>query len=104
MLDIKLAVDEAVSNVMRYAYGGDAQRSVRVALRLVESGLETEICDDGLEFDPFAQELPPPDELRSGGRGIFLMRAVMDECEYDRVDGRNRIRMRKHLATSAVDQ
>lgn len=104
MLDIKLAVDEAVSNVMRHAYGGDAQRFVHVALRLVASGVETEICDDGLEFDPFAQELPPPDELRSGGRGIFLMRAIMDECEYDRVDGWNRIRMRKHLATSTVDQ
>lgn len=104
MLDIKLAVDEAVSNVMRHAYGGNAQRPVHIALRLVASGVETEICDDGSEFDPFAQELPPPDELRSGGRGIFLMRAVMDEWEYDRVDGWNRVRMRKHLASRAVDQ
>lgn len=104
MLDIKLAVDEAVSNVMRHAYGGNAQRPVHIALRLVASGVETEICDDGSEFDPFAQELPPPDELRSGGRGIFLMRAVMDEWEYDRVDGWNRVRMRKHLASRTVDQ
>lgn len=104
MLDIKLAVDEAVSNVIRHAYGGNAERPVHIALRLVASGVETEICDDGSEFDPFAQELPPPDELRSGGRGIFLMRAVMDEWEYDRVDGWNRVRMRKHLASRTVDQ
>lgn len=93
--DLVQAVGEAVSNVMRHAYGGDPTRPVRLVCRRAAGALEVEVCDHGIGFDPFAQPVPPPDELRSGGRGLFLIRELVDACEYERVDGWNCLRLRK---------
>lgn len=65
------------------------------------NALEVEIWDRGSKFNPFAQPVPPPDELRHGGRGLFLIRSSVDECEYVREDGWNRILLRKHLPVAA---
>ncbi len=99
---IVLAVDESLANVIKHAYGGDESRPVRVICRCDGSTVTIEICDDGQEFDPFSQAVPPPDEMRPGGRGIFLISSVMDNCEYLREDGWNRIRLSKRLPLSVA--
>ncbi len=99
--DIVLAVDEALSNVMRHAYEGDSAQPIRIVCRCDGNAFQVEVCDLGREFDPFAQPVPPPDELRSGGRGIFLIRSLMDGYEYTRADGWNCVRLRKRLPRSA---
>jgi serine/threonine-protein kinase RsbW len=91
------ALDEALSNVMRHAYCGDTTRPIRIACRRDGDNFEVEVSDRGREFDPFAHPLLPPDELRSGGRGIFLIRSSVDECEYVRDGEWNRLRLRKRL-------
>ena len=83
MEGIKLAVDEALSNIMRHAYHGDTERSIHIALRCEQAAFQVEICDDGQEFDPFSQSVPPPDELRAGGARYL---------PHSRGDGRVRIR------------
>lgn len=98
---IKLAVDEVLSNIMRHAYRGDTTRPIILACSRSGDSVQVEICDDGREFDPFAQTVPPPDELRSGGRGLFLIRTAVDGHEYARVDGWNRVRLSKRLAPAA---
>ncbi len=99
--DIVIAVDEAISNVMRHGYGGERARPIRVVCRRDGNAFEVEIWDRGSKFNPFAQPVPPPDELRHGGRGLFLIRSSVDECEYARQDGWNRILLRKHLPVAA---
>lgn len=99
--DIVQAVDEALSNVMRHAYEGDSGQPIRIVCRCDGNEFQVEVCDLGREFDPFAQPVPPPDELRSGGRGIFLIRSLMDGCEYRRADGWNCVRLSKGLPQSA---
>ena len=54
-----------------------------------------EVRDQGEPFDPAECETPPPDELRVGGRGVYLIRSVMDEVEYRRDGSTNCVRMRK---------
>ena len=89
------ASDEAVSNVIRHAYRGDTTRPIRIACRFDGNGFEIEISDLGKEFDPLAQPLPRPDELRVGGRGLFLIRTAADDCEYERDGKWNRLKLRK---------
>ena len=101
---VVIAVDEAISNVMRHAYGGENTRPIRIVCRCDRNAFEVEIWDRGREFNPFAQPVPPPDELRRGGRGLFLIRSSVDECEYEREDGWNRIRLRKRLPVPAPGQ
>ncbi len=95
--DVVVAVGEAVSNVMRHAYGGERTQPIGIVCRRRQDAFEVEIWDRGAEFDPFVQDVPPPGELRYGGRGLFLMRSLVDETEYAREGGWNRIRLRKRL-------
>ncbi len=96
---VTLAVSEAAANVMKHSYRGDHTRELSLVCRTVGHGIEIEIRDDGEPFDPDAQPLPPPDELRAGGRGVYLMRAMMDSVEYRREGATNSVRLRKMLKT-----
>ena len=94
---VVLAVNEAVANVMRHGYGGDTTRPIRIACRGDGEMIEVRICDHGQQAEFLSRETLPPDELRVGGRGLFMIRALMDEIEYRRDDGRNRMYLRKRL-------
>jgi anti-sigma regulatory factor (Ser/Thr protein kinase) len=99
--EIALAVGEAASNVMKHAYRGDHNRKLSVRCRDRDSHFEVEIHDDGEPFDETQFMMRPPNEMRAGGRGVYLMKAVMDEVEYGREGGRNFVRMRKLVRTHA---
>ena len=59
-----------------------------------------EIRDKGRPFNPLDCEVPPRDELRPGGRGLYLMREIMDEIDYRRDGDRNCVRLSKALEPS----
>ena len=99
--ELMLAVDEASANVIKHSYQGDSGQRLTVTARSVEDGVEVEIQDNGAPFNPIDQPILPPDELRVGGRGMFLMQSVMDEVDYERRDGKNCVRMRKRVKTHA---
>jgi serine/threonine-protein kinase RsbW len=84
---IDLAVDEACSNVIDHAYGGEDRGDIRILLDLNESGLKITIQDDGEPFDPACvaePNLTSPLETRcERGLGLFLIRELMDEAVYD---------------------
>ncbi len=96
-----LAIEEIVTNAIKYAFSDTKQHEMTVRLCLTESALEIEITDDGNEFDPFAH--PPPDlSLPSiqhpiGGLGIHFVRNMLDVCSYVREEGRNIVRLTKKL-------
>ena len=94
---VMLAVGEAVGNVMKHSYKGDRTKEFALICRTIGGGVEVEICDQGEPFDPESQPIPPPDELRAGGRGVFLMKAMMDSVEYRRNGATNCVRLRKLL-------
>jgi anti-sigma regulatory factor (Ser/Thr protein kinase) len=96
-----LAIEEIVTNAIKYAYSDTLEHEITIGLRLTTSILEIEICDDGNAFDPFSQ--PDPDlgntfgERKIGGLGIHLVRNTLDACTYARRDGRNIVRLTKEL-------
>ena len=100
-MSLNLAMEEAVVNVMDYAYPEGTEGSVSIEARLDDAGITFVITDNGIPFDPTAKEdadtTLPLDERNIGGLGIFLTRQIMDEIEYERDNDRNILTLRKYI-------
>ncbi len=83
-----LAVDEAVSNIMRHAYEDFAKgtRSIEIVFKADEEKIILTLKDSGREFDPTdVNELNISEHVKLGkkyGLGLFLMRRIMDEVKF----------------------
>ncbi|WP_298853672.1 ATP-binding protein [uncultured Ruegeria sp.] len=99
--DVKIALAEAINNVVEHAYNGVAPAKVRVTCRLDQDRLDILISDTG-------HPLPgchPPDgtpaslgtriqDLPEGGFGWFLIHQLTNDIWYERRDGCNRLSLR----------
>ncbi len=94
-----LAIEEIVSNTIKYGYQDTRRHEMTIRLTLTENAMEIEITDDGNAFDPFAHPKPDfslPSDLRPiGGLGIHLVRHMLDAYAYVRRDGQNIVRLTK---------
>jgi len=95
---LDLALTEAMANAIQHGSPTDANQSVRVCLSLEDQTLCLKVFDHGQGFD--LQAVPTPDfaDLDERGRGIFLMRSLMDSVEYRKTDNGNVLEMRKKFA------
>jgi anti-sigma regulatory factor (Ser/Thr protein kinase) len=100
--DLNLAVDEMVSNVARHAFPGGGEHLFTLQLSMNNEEFVAHIEDDGVKFDPTAHPIPdldaPLEERKEGGLGIYLVRQIMTNVEYQRVAGKNIVTLRKKLA------
>jgi anti-sigma regulatory factor (Ser/Thr protein kinase) len=100
-LDMHVALDEVLSNIVKYAYGGDAQREIRVRLTLTAGELLAEVEDDGRAFDPLtapqSDRRLPLAKRKPGGLGISVVKRLMSDVAYTRVDGHNRLTLMRRL-------
>lgn len=99
---IELAVDEACTNVIEHAYQNDDSNDIDIAIQLDYQKLSIVVTDRGRSFKFNQVEMPNMDtylaELRVGGLGIYLMRTLMDEVDYQsKPNGSNEVRMVKYL-------
>ena len=108
-MPINLALEEAVSNVMLYAYPG---KSGQVLVECeIKSKVESQkskdevvftITDSGVPFDPTQQQDPDvtqsAEERPIGGLGIFLVRQIMDDIRYERKDDKNILTLTRKLS------
>jgi serine/threonine-protein kinase RsbW len=97
--EIRLALEEAISNTIKYGYKDKDLHTICVKAGLEGNQVILEIVDDANEFNPL--EAPEPDlslpvEQKPIGRlGIYLMRSIMDQVDYRRVGSKNILRMTK---------
>lgn len=84
-LNFRVSLCEALSNAMIYGNGRDPAKRVRVEVFVEGGRLTARITDEGSGFDPSAIPDPtlPRNLRRTGGRGIFLMRELMDDVRYN---------------------
>lgn len=84
-LNFRVSLMEALSNAMIYGNDQDPAKRVRVEVSLLERSVTARITDEGAGFDPEVVPDPTiPDNLcKEGGRGLFLMRELMDEVRYN---------------------
>ena len=100
-MSLNLALEEAVTNVILYAYPEGSDGLVDVEAIVHKDHLVFIISDSGKAFDPTAA--PEADitldveDRPIGGLGIFLVRNIMDNVHYERVDGKNILTMSKNL-------
>ena len=94
---IALAVDEALSNVIRHAYKNRCDQEIDLNFQAHSDCLEFSFVDRGEAVDPSRICAQPLDETALSGRGTHLIRQIMDEVSYERLPEGNRLRLKKYL-------
>jgi len=99
---LRLSIEEAVENVVRYAYdGGIGWLEAGTNLDQDTLVLTIELRDAGVPFNPLEKEDPdtllPAEERNIGGLGIFLCKKMMDSIRYRYEDGNNVLTMTKKI-------
>ncbi|HEX2050780.1 MAG TPA: SpoIIE family protein phosphatase [Actinomycetota bacterium] len=79
--EILMAVGEAAANACRHGRRADGRSEVRVRCALDGTSVVVTVADDGPGFDPAEVEARPRDRYAAGGRGLYLMRELMDEVD-----------------------
>jgi len=93
---LELALAEAVTNIVRHAFGGSAGQPIEMIIETDPARTEITLLHGGAGFDPEA--VPPPDfgGGREGGFGLYLIRRAVDEVEYFQDhEGRHGVRLVK---------
>ena len=100
-MQMNLAIEEAVVNVMNYAYPEGTTGSVNVEVQANDVRLKFVISDSGKHFDPTsvaeADTTLSAEDRSIGGLGIYLVRQLMDSVNYERIGGFNVLTLRKKL-------
>jgi serine/threonine-protein kinase RsbW len=91
--ELNIAIEEIVSNVMRH--GGVGVDRIVIHVSVSPEEIRVEVEDPGLPFNPLDHDLPDPnmplDQRRKGGLGILMVVRMMDQVDYERRDGLNRL-------------
>lgn len=100
-MSLNLALEEAVVNVMEYAYPEGQKGNVEIEVTADQEWMTFVITDTGIAFDPTMKEdadtTLSAEERPIGGLGIFLVRQLMDVIDYKRQDNKNVLTLQKKL-------
>ncbi len=100
-MKLNLALEEAVANIINYAYPKGTRGEVKIDALSNDVRLKFVITDEGVPFDPTTRKeidtTLPIEERPIGGLGILLVRNLMDSINYERVNGKNVLTLRKKL-------
>jgi serine/threonine-protein kinase RsbW len=100
-INLNLVIEEAVSNIIFYAFKDKQKHDIEISVSLENNRLTIKITDDGIPFNPLAQQQPdinlPAEERPIGGLGIFLISQIMDEMKYERNKNNNILTLTKSI-------
>ena len=104
---VQVALDEILSNTVRHGYGSQGEGCrIEIGFEIADGILEVTIQDDAPAFDPLAAPVPDTTsglaDRPAGGLGILLTRRLMDDVEYERASGRNRVVLRKRTGAATA--
>jgi serine/threonine-protein kinase RsbW len=105
---IVLAVDEACTNIIKHGYNYDPDKDINITILMRDGEFTVIIRDKGRVFDPESVKIPDMKEYlrqyKVGGLGMYLMKKLMDEVEYDIQPGvRNEVKLTKYLSPGRTD-
>ena len=105
-MKMNLALEEAVVNVMNYAYPSGTRGEMKIEAVSNDVRLKFTITDSGIPFDPTVQAdadtTLSAEDRPIGGLGIYLVRQLMDSINYERVNNQNVLTLRKQLVKDNV--
>ena len=98
---LRLAVEEAVVNVIDYAYPIGTDGDITIKMMSDGHSLRFQIMDAGVPFDPTKQDKTDTtlsaEDRQIGGLGILLVRELMDSINYERTGGKNILTLIKNI-------
>lgn len=98
--DIRLAVDEAITNIIKHAYNGDENHTIEIQISFKKDRICIELLDTGTTFN--ISTFPEPNikekikQKKRGGMGVYLIHSLMDDVSYGREDDANKMVMCKY--------
>jgi anti-sigma regulatory factor (Ser/Thr protein kinase) len=101
VLDLKLAVDEACTNIITHGYKGMNPGSIILSFRILPDRILVQITDFGHRFEPVAG--PKPDveaaleDQELGGLGLYLIYQTMDNIDYNSSEDGNMLTFTKYI-------
>ena len=99
LFHVQLTLDELVTNVISHGYGAGGH-SFQITVKSEPEAVKIELVDEARPFDPL-HDAPQPaidagvHERKVGGLGVYIVKELMDEMEYRREDGKNRLTLVK---------
>lgn len=100
-MNINLVLEEAVTNVIFYAFNDEKRHEIIILVSLENRVLKIVIIDDGLPFDPTNRPMPDvtlsAEDREIGGLGIYLIQQIMDTVKYSRIDNNNILTLTKNI-------
>ncbi len=104
---VQMAVDEACTNIIEHAYGGESRGQIAVECRIKPGELTVILRDRGRHFNPDA--VPKPrlgtllEDTEVGGLGLYFMHQVMDEVRFRFSAEGNELTMVKRGQSGSAD-
>ena len=100
-MNLNLVIEEMVVNVISYAYPEGTEADIELKAESNGKELTFLLSDQGREFDPTLKESADmnvnPAERDLGGMGIFIVKNIMNEVTYQRLEGKNLLTMKKDI-------
>ena len=101
VFNLNLVLEEAVVNIINYAYPKEDHQHIYLSAKMRDDSIVLVLTDTGKEFDPTAAPEADvtlsADEREIGGLGIFLIRQIMNEVKYERIEGKNVLTLEKKI-------
>lgn len=94
---LKIVMDEILSNIISHGYNDDDEHEIKIEVQPISTGIVLTIADDSSPFNPLDRREPdteqPIDEREVGGLGVHLVRKMVDESRYERLDDLNILKL-----------
>ena len=97
--EINLGLDELFTNIILYGFDDEAEHEIKFTLEKKEETLVVQVEDDGTPFNPLDAAAPDVsqdlDSIDIGGLGIHLVKKMVDDIDYQRIEGKNKLILKK---------
>ena len=104
LFEVNLGLDELFTNIISYGFEDEGDHQIKFTLAKTEETLVVKVEDDGTPFNPLEAADPELsrdlDTIDIGGLGIHLVKKMMDDINYQRVAGRNKLILKKCVAAA----
>ena len=101
IFEINLAVDELLTNIIKYAYAEPDTNYIEISIEISEDNIKIIFSDTGIEFDPLSVDEPDLnlsiDKKPIGGLGIHFVKQKVDEINYKRINNKNILSITKRI-------
>ena len=101
LFKLNLVIEELFTNIVSYGFRDTNEHIIEIITTVENDKFKTVLIDDGISFNPLEKEDPDLEvslnERKIGGLGIHLMKKLMDEYYYERVDNKNILTIIKNL-------